>query len=180
MEKTFPLGKEGKHLWTREHGRAIRQKVEAILEALVPGDVLVIDGKGVEVFDFSFANEFFGKLAMGIMKDYVGRFLLVENLSDYARENLIKALESLGLAIIERKGRKLEILGKVHPTDQQTFTALAQAKGPVTAAELKDKLGLNLNAMNERLTKLTGLGLVRRDRGISGAGREQYEYRLLS
>jgi hypothetical protein len=40
-------------------------------------------------------------------------------------------LESLGLAIIERKGRKLHLLGKVHPADQETFEAIVRAKGPV-------------------------------------------------
>jgi hypothetical protein len=136
--------------------------------------------KGVEVFDFSFANEFFGKLLMALPQDYPGRFIVIEHLTEYTRENLAKALESTGLVAIERKGKKLEILGKAHPVDQSTFEAIVQAKGPMTAFELKEKLGVNLNAMNERLTKLTSMGLIRRGKGVSAAGREQYEYRVLS
>ncbi|MGA2269610.1 MAG: DUF4325 domain-containing protein [Bryobacteraceae bacterium] len=180
MEQTFALGEYGKHLWTRDLARKIRVRVVEGLAELAPGDVLVIDAQGVEVFDFSFANELFGKLLLELPKDHSGRFVIVEHLTAYTRENLAKALESLGLVIIERKGKKLEMLGKAHTVDQQTFNVIAQAKESITAAELKEKLGINLNAMNERLTKLTGLGLVRREKTVSGAGREQYEYRVLS
>lgn len=180
MEQSYALIQEGKHLWTREKARGIREKMSGMLDGLDVGDALVIDMKGIEVFDFSFANELFGKLLMALPKDYVGRFIVIEHLTDYTRENLEKALESLGLVAIERKGKKIELLGKVHPSDQATFKSIGQAAGPVTAAELKEKLDVNLNAMNERLNKLTGLGLIRRVKGVSQAGREQYEYRVLS
>jgi len=184
MEQTYGLSEQHdkrKHFWTRDLARDIRARiVKDVLDTLAPGDTLIIDMKGVEVFDFSFANELFGKLLIALPQDYAGRFIVIEHLTDYTRENLVKALESMGLVAIERKGKKLEILGKVHPVDQQTFDAIVQAKGPVTAAYLKEKLDINLNAMNERLTKLAGLGLIRRDRGVSAAGREQYEYSVLS
>lgn len=180
MDKAYALNQDGTHLWTRELARAIRARIEDLLDTLAPGDVLVLDMKAVEVFDFSFANELFGKLLLSLSQQYVGKFIIFEHLTDYTRENLVKALESLSLVAIERKGRKLTILGKAHPVDQETFEAIVQAKGAVTAAELKEKLAVNLNAMNERLTKLTSLGLIRRDKGVSRAGREQYEYRVLS
>jgi hypothetical protein len=160
--------------------RTIRASILAIIDELSAGDVMVIDAKGVEVFDFSFANELFGKLLLALPSEYPGRFLVVEHLTEYTKENLTKALESLGLVIIERKGKKLELLGKVHPSDRQTFKAISEAKKPVTASGLKETLGINLNAMNERLTKLTNLGLIRREKTVSGAGREQFEYRVIS
>jgi predicted transcriptional regulator len=82
----------------------------------------------------------------------------------------------MGIAMIERKGTKLRLIGKVHPTDEQTFSAIVRAKEPVTAVELKDRLEVNLNAVNERLNKLVSLGLVRREKGTSAAGREQFQY----
>ena len=169
----------GSQLWTRETARKVRADVVKILDELQGGDTLVIDTKGVEVFDYSFANELFGKTILSLAQEYPGRFLLVENLTRYTKENLVKALEGLGLMIIERKEGKLTLLGKVHPSDQATFSAILPGKGAVTAAELRDKLKLNLNAMNERLSKLAGFGLVRREKGASLAGREQYEYRVL-
>ena len=170
------LGEGGKHLWTRDVGRQWRTRLEALLDGLAVGGTVVIDAKDVEVFDYSFANEFFGKILLSLPGTYPGRFLIVEHLSDYARENLEKALESLALAIIERRERTLQLLGKVHPSDQITFTAIVQARQAVTAAVLRDQLGINLTAVNERLAKLTSLGLVRREKSVSAAGREQYVY----
>jgi hypothetical protein len=180
LEYKFELGAYGPHLWTREKAREIRGALTKVLDRLNAGDTLVIDTNKVEVFDYSFANEFFGKSLLSLPTEHPGRFIVVENLTEYTRENLIKALEGMGLAMIERKGTKLALLGKVHPTDEETFTAVVRAKSPATAAELKNRLEVNLNAINERLSKLTGLGLIRRERATSAAGREQFQYRVLS
>ncbi len=179
MEKRVPLVPYGSQLWTRERAREIRERLVDELDQMQEGDTLVIDIKGVEVFDYSFANELFGKTLLSLPREYSGQFCIVEHLTPYTRENLIKALESLSLVMIERKGRKLQLLGKVHPTDQTTFDAIVRAKRPITAAELRDQLGVSLNAMNERLTKLTGFALIRRERGVSPAGRAQYAYSVL-
>lgn len=178
MEKRFPLTPFGKTLWTRDQARPIREQLENELAKRPPGDTIVIDMKGVEAFDFSFANEFFGKLLLTFPRAYPQRFVIVEGLNDYTRENLISALESLNLAMIERQKKKLSLIGKVHPTDTVTFEAIARARNAVTAAALSSALSMNVTAVNERLTKLTNLGLLRRDRGQSEAGREQYEYAL--
>lgn len=180
MEKILNLVKYGKQLWTRERAKEIRTSLEGLFETLPPGGSLIIDTKGVEVFDYSFANELFGKTLLGLPREYPERFLIIENLTEYTRENLSKALESLGLVIIERKGSKLNLIGKVHPADLETFSIIAKAKKPITAVDLKDILGINLTAVNERLSKLTGLGLIRRSMGVSQSGRQQYLYSVLS
>jgi len=180
MESHLLLVDYGKHLWTRERAREIRARVVGLLENLQEGDALFIDAKGVEVFDYSFANELFGKTILSLATDYPGRFFVTDNLTTYTHENLAKALESLSLAMIERRGKKVQLIGKVHPADSATFTAIAEAQVPVTAGELKDKLGTSLTAMNERLAKLINLGVIRRERAVSAAGREQYQYSLWS
>lgn len=179
MESRLRLVSHGKQLWTRELARKIRVKLATLLDEAPAGGVVILDTEGVEVFDYSFANELFGKSQMSLSGEFPGRFLVVEHLTSYTSENLGKALESLNLAMIVRKGTRLELLGKVHPADEETFRSVARARKPITAAELKDQLGINLTAMNERLSKLTGLGLVRRTKGSSAAGREQYEYTVL-
>lgn len=176
----FALNKYGKHLWTRELAKKIRAAVNQQLERLEAGSTLVIDVKGVEVFDFSFANELFGKTVLAMASEYPGRFLLIENLTDYTRENLGKALESLSLVMIERHKGSLILIGKFHPADQETFAAIVASNDPVSAGVLSKQLGVNLTAMNERLSKLASLALVRREKAASAAGREQYEYRVLS
>lgn len=180
MEKRFALREHGKHLWTRELAQKIRAPLQEMLKELNAGDTMVIDVKDVEVFDYSFANELFAKTLLSLPVEYPGRFLIVEHLTPYTRENLEKTLESVGLVMIERRGRKLHLLGKVHHADQETFDVIARAKEPVTAVVLAEQLGVNLTAMNERLSKLANLGLVRREKGTSPAGREQYLYVVLA
>ncbi len=179
MEDTFLLSPYGKQLWTRQTAQGVRADLYAALARLASGDTLVINVRGVEVFDYSFANEFFGKSVLSLPTEFPGRFVVVEHLTADTREDLHQALESLGLAMIERRGRKVSLLGKVHPADQATFDAIVRVGGAVAAVTLAEELEVNLTAMNERLAKLTKLGLVRRERGLSAAGREQYLYTAL-
>lgn len=176
MEKKLPLIDFGTQLWGRERGREVRVRLEAMLDELGAGDVAVINADEVEVFDFSFANELFAKALLRLTATYPGRFLIVEGLTEYTHQNLEKALESLNLAVVERVGGAVRLLGKAHPADHETFAAIVRAHEPITAATLRDQLGINLTAINERLAKLTSLGVVRRETGVSSAGREQYIY----
>lgn len=176
MEYIFPLQPYGAQLWTRERGGEIRAALEAMLDTLAPGEVVVLDLEGVEVFDFSFANELFGRTLLRLPDDHPDRFVVVNNLNEYTRENLSQALASLGVLIIERKEGAYHLLGKVHAADEATFAALVRAGRPVSAAELASALGVQLTAMNERLAKLARLAIVWRQKAISPAGREQYEY----
>lgn len=180
MKQKFSLQPYGPHLWTRDRAREIRASLQVALEALGSGDVLVIDLEGIEVFDFSFANELFGRTLLSLPVDYPGRFVVVTHLNPYTRENLSQALASLGLVIIEREEDTLSLLGKAHPADEATFQALAQAGKPIAATELADRLRVNLTAMNERLSKLVRLSVVGREKATSPAGREQYLYTVPS
>src|SRR5262249_50258879 len=120
MERKFALKEFGSQLWTREKARPIRSRLGDALESLKAGDVLAIDTSGVEVFDFSFAAELFGKTLSTLGVEYPGRFLIVEGLTECARENLCKALADMNLLMIER-AEDFKLLGKVHPADVATF-----------------------------------------------------------
>lgn len=176
MEHIFPLEPYGAQLWTRERGSEIRAALEAVLDTLAPGEVVVLDLEGVEVFDFSFANELFGRTLLRLPDDHPDRFVVVAHLNEYTRLNLSQALASLGLLIIEREGGAYHLLGKAHAADKATVAVLIQADRPVSAAELASALGVQLTAMNERLAKLARLAIVWRQKATSPAGREQYLY----
>lgn len=178
MEIRFKLQRYGSLLWTREKARQVRGRLTSVLEPLAPGDVLVVNAFGVEAFDFSFADELFSKTLSTLPVEHPGRFLIVEDLNDCTRENLAQALERVNLAVIERRKKKLTLLGKVHPADEQTFAEVVGA-GAASAASLSKKLQVNLTAMNERLSKLTNLSVLRREKASSANGREQYVYRVL-
>jgi hypothetical protein len=180
MERRLKLSQYGSQLWTKEKARQIRSRVGEILSTFEAGDVLVIDAAAVEVFDISFATELFSKTLMTLAVESPGSFLIVENLNECTEENLNHALESLNVSIIERRETNLNLLGKVHPADRETFAAIVKAGEAVSASVLSRNLEVNLTAMNERLSKLTSMGIVRREKGSSATGREQYVYRVLS
>src|SRR5262249_5931191 len=113
------------------------------LEAMEEGDALILDMKGVEAFDYSFANELFGNTILELPGSHQGRFVLVENLTPYTRENLVKALESMSLVMLERTTKGLRLIGETHPADVETFGAIAKAKAMTTAAELSRDLQVN-------------------------------------
>lgn len=170
----------GAQLWSREKARPIRSRVGDALESLKAGDVLAVDASGVEVFDFSFAAELFGKTLSTLGVEYPGRFLIVEGLTDCTRENLNQALDNSNLVMIERKKDKFGLLGKVHPADEATFAGILKAGEAVSAGALSQKLDVNLTAMNERLSKLSSMGIVRREKSSSASGREQYVYKVMA
>lgn len=180
MDKRLKLNEYGSQLWTKEKARQIRGRAEGILRTLETGDALVIDAAKVEAFDFSFATELFGKTLMTLAVEFPGRFLIVENLNECTEENLKQALEGVNAAMIERRNTDLSLLGKAHPADRETFAAIVKAGHAVSAGTLSRILEVNLTAMNERLSKLASMGIVRREKGSSATGREQYVYRILS
>lgn len=176
MEKRLALVSYDKQLWTREKAQTVRAELNKLLDSVGEGSSVIIDAKGVEVFDYSFANELFGKSLLNLANEFPGRFLVVENLSAYTRENLIKALESLNIAMIERTKKGLDLIGKIHAAYLETFRIVSKSKSPVSANAMSEKLDINITAANERLTKLVGFGLIRREKATSVAGREQYVY----
>jgi STAS-like domain of unknown function (DUF4325)/Winged helix-turn-helix DNA-binding len=171
---SYRLSKVGKKLWTRERARLPRDEVEDLLEAAAPGEVVTIDLRGVDVFDFSFAAEFFGRLLQRLPSEHPGRFLVIENVGPWTGPNLEATLTGLDLAAIARNVHgQYRLLGKVTETDRATFDALLGHGGKSTALELANGLGINLTAMNERLSKLVRTGVIRRE---DAPGRARFTY----
>jgi hypothetical protein len=183
MNVTFSLFEANdneSYLWTREVGEAVRTKLFNVLKERQTGDVVVVDFTGIKAFDYSFANELFGKTLMRMPAEFPNNFLVVTNLNDYTRENLINALSSLPFVIVERKqSGELVLLGKAHPVDELTFDAICHSTSPLTANDLAKTLNVKVQAMNERLSKLVEMRVIRRSNSLSQAGREQFEYSKL-
>jgi hypothetical protein len=153
---------------------AARHKLEAELLASSTGDTVVLDAAGVDAFDISFAGELIVPVVSMLATQYPGRFLVLEHLNEVTRENAGIALELRGLAVVERRGRSLSLLGKVAAVDQETFVRLSRPGQEMTAPELAHDLGLALTAANERLAKLVRLGLTRKSEAADGSRAFRY------
>jgi len=132
--------------------------------------------KGIDVFDFSFASELFGRLYASLATAYPGRAVVLASASDYVKVNLDAALKSLDqLALVKQGAKGWSVIGKVADTDRETLEALASKKR-ATAPALAETLGIKLTACNQRLRKLADAGAILRTRFSSASGGDQYLY----
>src|SRR5215217_6178507 len=167
-------GAGGKLMVTRGTGRRVR---EALVD-LSAGGVLYVDTRGVELMDYSFADEALGILASRVAAGEYGdrRVVLVEEDREML-ENVEASLRQRGLAMerVDEPGGAPGIVGEVPDHLVETLHAIHVA-GSITNADLAAKLGLNHTAMNNRATRLFKLGLIHRRKNTAAPGGRQYSY----
>jgi hypothetical protein len=171
-------GAGGKLMVTRGTGRRVREALVEALEGLPAGGVLYVDTRGVELMDYSFADEALGILASRVAAGEYGdrRVVLVEEDRELL-ENVEASLRQRGLAMVrvDEPGGAPEIVGEVPDHLVETLHAIYLA-GSITNADLAAKLGLNHTAMNNRATRLFKLGLIHRRKNTAAPGGRQYSY----
>ena len=168
----------GKLMVTRSTGRVVREALEEALAALPKGGVLYVDTRGVELMDYSFADEALGILASRVASGEYGdrHLVLIEGDRDLL-ENVEASLRQRSLAIIrvEKVGGEPSIVGQVPEHLVETLQAIYDA-GSITNAALAARLGLNHTACNNRATRLAKLGLIHRKIETAAPGGRQYTY----
>lgn len=165
----------GKLMVTRGTGRKVREALAGVLEGLPLGGVLYVDTRGVDLMDYSFADEVLGILVSRVASGEYGerRVALVEEDRELL-ENMEASLRQRGLAMIrvDEVGGEPGIVGDVPEHLEDTLRAI-NASGPISNADLAAKLGLNHTAMNNRATRLLKLGLIQRRKDSAA---RQYTY----
>ena len=195
--ETQSLGEFGKHLAMRPLGRQVQEKLDARLRSLPAGGVLVVDFDGVEMMDYSFADEALGTiLSRMAAKEYPDRHLVIETkgdeLGDALLENVEVALNRREVAALVlpqntmNKAKKTEnisavagkwrILGDLPTHLVETLRAVMD-KGCVTVRDLSEALKLDsATACNNRIARLYQMHLVRREATVVPEGGRQYCY----
>jgi hypothetical protein len=168
----------GKLMVTRSTGRAVREALEEALAGLPKGGVLYVDTRGVELMDYSFADEALGILASrGASGEYGDRHLVLVEEDRDLLENVEASLRQRSLAMIrvDEVGGEPTIVGEVPEHLVATLQAIYDA-GSITNAALAARLGLNHTACNNRATRLAKLGLIHRRIETAAPGGRQYTY----
>jgi hypothetical protein len=172
----------GKLMVTRSTGRAVREALGEALEELPKGGVLYVDTRGVDLMDYSFADEALGVLVSRVAGGEYGdrHLVLVEEDRDML-ENVEASLRQRSLAMIrvDDIGGEPSIVGTVPDHLLDTLRAIRDA-GSITNADLAKKLGLNHTACNNRATKLAKLGLIHRRVETAAPGGRQYTYERIA
>jgi hypothetical protein len=186
------LGEFGSMLAMRPQGRRVQESLDARLRALPPGGVLIVDFDGVEMMDYSFADEALGTIYSRMAaKEYPDRHLVLEAREDEAGQALLENIEvalnrrevaALVLAENSAKNGVLvsrdawRIVGELPGHLVDTLRAVME-KGQVTVRELAAMLGLDsATACNNRIAKLYQLHLVKREATVVPEGGRQYSY----
>ena len=168
----------GKLMVTRGTGRRVREALAEALEGLPSGGVLYVDTRGVELMDYSFADEALGILVSRVAAGEYGdrRVVLVEEDREML-ENIEASLRQRSLAMIrvDEPGASPRIVGEVSEHLVETLREIQDA-GSITNADLATKLGLNHTACNNRATNLFKLGLINRRKNTASPGGRQYSY----
>ncbi|HEX8550882.1 MAG TPA: DUF4325 domain-containing protein [Abditibacteriaceae bacterium] len=198
------LGEFGAHLAMRPNGKRVQEALDASLRKLPPGGVLLLDFEGVEMMDYSFADEAFGTLYSRMAaKEYPDRHLVIATRADELGEALLENIEvalsrrevaALVLpldghakleAILQRAAKETDetrlpaswrIIGTL---PQHLIDTLGEVmtKGCVTVRELASALNLDsATACNNRIARLYQMHLVRREATIVPEGGRQYCY----
>lgn len=161
------------HMVTRETGRQARARTAAILASSGEGTVTTLDFEGVGIIDFSCADEFLAKLLTRLTAgEYGDKYLRLTGVNASQRENLEVALERKKLATILRTDGSWSCVGSLKPYLRETLD-IVMNREQLSARELSELLGIELNNSSTRLINLHRQRLVtRRERVMPEGGRE--------
>jgi hypothetical protein len=151
-----------RRLVTRPTGAAVRGRIEA---ALAQSDcrTALLDFSGIELLDFSCADEVIAKLLLSEPPD-AARFVVLSGLQEEQFDAIDHVLERHGLAVaaLSPSGEEPRLLGGVAPDARQAFACLYD-NGALAEGELVGVLGWSEERGRQALRALTGYRLVRHD-----------------
>lgn len=158
----------------RDQGKAEREAVLAVIEAGGPDAVTEIGFGGVDILDFSAADELVAVLVRRVSSGELGarRFVLT-GMRDPVRESIEAVLTLRGFQCFEKQDDgSLKVLGTISPPLAETLEFINKA-GRVTSKEIADALGtgkkpIEPNAAANRLTSLAAAGLIVEDPATTG------------
>ncbi len=168
------LGIPGPDLLLRSYGQRAFPTLEHALKEVPPGQALVFDFAGISVMDTSFADETVLELALGLSQDKYGdRWMVLAEPSPAAIDNLegTIARRKAKVALLIRKEGQMRLIGHVEPNLLEAWQ-LVYEKSELTARELADQLGLEINTASTRLRKLFDARLLARREEITPSGRQ--------
>lgn len=168
------LGIPGPDLLLRNYGRRAFPILEEKLLQVPIGETLLLDFKHVSVMDTSFADEAVLELAIGLNEGKYGdRFLILGCPSPATIDNIEGTIARRGvkIALLIRDEDEIRLVGHVEPNLAEVWTMASQTT-ILTARNLADQLGLQLNTASTRLLKLYNARLIARKEEITSAGRQ--------
>ena len=139
------------------------------------GDLVALDLAGITFLGYSYAKGTFVPAVKMVSSGVVEGTRVVAVADDgLSLEELNDALEKFDLAIIvlkpgDESTADGQIVGKLPEHLRATWGVIAEAK-EATTADVAERIEESLQNTNQRLKKLDGLGLIRREKVLSPSG----------
>lgn len=165
---------------TREMGERAYRALGERLREVPEGLPLVVVFPRDQLIDASFADEALIRLGEEVVaREYGERAALLEGLSEDSIHNIEAVIRLRGgklvfLSVDSRGGWR--VIGPLEPSLSETLKLVGEHER-LTAPELARMLGLAVNTASNRLKRLHGKRLVRREYEVSERGL-QYIYRF--
>lgn len=161
------------YLLTRPKGALAYPRLADKLTSMSEGESLFLDFADIPVVDVSFFDESIIRLLKEILDGkFENRRVVLENLTDDAITNINAAINvqklRLSLISIDKRG-DWKLLGHIEKSLMLVFEMIME-RGSITAPQLADHLDIALNAANNRLKRLLGQRLIRRDYEVTDNG----------
>jgi predicted transcriptional regulator len=161
-------------LLLRDYGRKAFPFLEQELQEVPTGHALILSFEGVRVMDTSFADETVLELALGLsLNKYGERLMLLDQPSPATLDNLegTIARRRAKVALIIREGSELRLIGHVEANLQEAWRLISE-RNELTARDLANNLGLEINTASMRLHKLYDAKLLVRHEEVTSSGRQ--------
>lgn len=178
MEENLTNG--SKNIVTRETGRIIREAIEVKIQKEQEEMIIILDFSGIGIIDFSCADEVAAKFIARLnLKEYGDKYLLFSGLTPSQEENITAALEKKKLSLLSLKeDGDWKLLGILNPYLRDTLD-LVMGRKSLTARELADLTGVEINSASTKLLNLNKARLAIRMREALPNGGRQFVYRSL-
>jgi hypothetical protein len=165
----------------REPGQLARSSLEREIHShRFTEEPVAIDFDGVRGMTVPFADAFFVPLLSGRLQGYYGEHpVLVINAADDVYETLEAVLINRDLAVLAIEPERGGSLVGGEPALRETMRAAAELDD-FTASQLAEKLGLTVQATNNRLKQLVRIGALARVAIVPAGGGREYRYRVPS
>lgn len=173
------LGLQPGFFLTRENGERAYPLLRTRLEQVSEGRGLVLIFPPGQLIDASFADETIVRLGEELTNDKLGdRAILLQDLTEDSIKNIEAVIGfrrlKLGFLAVEADG-KWKCIGHLDPTLFEVLELLSR-RDHLTAPELAEMLGLEINTASNRLKRLYDRCLVRREYEVSAKGLQYYYF----
>jgi predicted transcriptional regulator len=169
-----PLNIPGPDLLLRSYGQRAFPILEQALIEVPQGQSLLLACADISVMDTSFADETVLELALGLAQNKYGEcWLILEQPSPATIDNLegTIARRKAKVALLVLLAEEIRLIGHIEPNLVEAWQLVCE-KAELTARELADQLGLEINTASMRLRKLYDARLLARREEFTPGGRQ--------